>query len=115
MNLVVAMILVSCGELVELTSDVVNGAGVSIPICIYAVGVGGGGGRRLLLWWAGERSVKTLVATQDGVAFLATKLADLAITIVLVTIATILAMPVTTYSSEAFSATLEDAMTTTCG
>ena len=106
-NLVVAVILVSCSELIELTGDLVSGASVSIPIGIYTVGVVDGGRRRLLLWWAGEGSVEALVAAQDGVAFLSAELASWTISIVLATIATIVAAPTTTCSSAASSATLE--------
>jgi hypothetical protein len=37
-NLLTAVVLLSHGELVELTGDVVCGAGVAIPICVHAIG-----------------------------------------------------------------------------
>jgi hypothetical protein len=40
MDLITALVLLLHGELVELTGDVVGGAGVAIPIGVHAVGVG---------------------------------------------------------------------------
>ena len=75
-NLVMAVILVTSGELLKFTHDVICRAGVSVPVCIYVVGVVGHSGGRLLVRRAGEVGVETLEATQYGMAFLAVELAS---------------------------------------
>lgn len=72
-DLVVAVIFISHGELLKLPRDVNCGAGVGVPVGVHAVEVGGGRCRSLLLS-AMERSIKALPATNGQVAWNATQL-----------------------------------------
>ena len=66
MHLIGALIFFPHGELIQLTDDVVGGAGISVPVGVDAVRSCGGGHIALISVLVG---VETLEATQHGVAF----------------------------------------------
>ena len=61
-HLIGAMVLVSHGELLQFTGDVIGSTDIGVPICVNAVGGGGGGRRRSLLWRSSEGCVESPVA-----------------------------------------------------
>jgi len=117
--LIRAVIFVPHGELVKFRRDVVRGTGVSVPVCINAIGSSGSSRRRALLRRPSERGIEPFKASEDGMAFSATELVDVVgvlsrATATAPVVAAVAATACTTTATAAAAST-KRATTTTCG
>jgi hypothetical protein len=104
-HLLVAVILVTKGELLKVAGDMIRGTGVDVPVGIYPIG-GSARRRDAFLRWPGEIGVKALEAAHHGVALLAIELTEDTLEEVAATTAIVAVSTATAVTTETSTATI---------